>query len=99
MSHVHNVAGQSNAAAEYQAYLEALRAARQARENDRAEGSRNVRTFDSAIDPELDGNEEGEPEEAEVPTEEAATADEAPTDPGGAEVEHSPAEGLGKHYA
>jgi hypothetical protein len=99
MSHVHNVAGQSNAAAEYHAYLEALRAARQARENDRADGGAKVRTFDSEIDTELDGEAEGEPEEAEVPTEETATPDEAPTDQVGAEVVDAPHEGLGKHYA
>jgi hypothetical protein len=95
MSHVHNVAGQSNAAAEYQAYLEALRAARQARENDRPGGVGQARTFDSAIDTELDGEEE----EAEVPTEEGVTPDEAPTDEVDAEGEDAPHEGLGKHYA
>lgn len=99
MSHVHNVAGQSNAAAEYQAYLEALRAARQARENDRAEGGAKVRTFDSEIDTDLDGEQEGASEDTEVPTEEVLTPDEAPTDAVDVESEDAPPEGLGKHYA
>lgn len=94
MSHVHNVAGQSNAAAEYQAYLEALRAARQARENDRPDGV--ARTFDSAVDTDLDGEEEpseDQPPEADEASD-ASSAEDGVPDP-----QDAPHGGLGKHYA
>jgi hypothetical protein len=94
MSHIHNVAGQSNAAAEYQAYLQALKAARQARENDQAQRGGVVRTFDSEIDTDLDGGEKGADESAA----EEPSAEETPVDRA-AEAEDTPSEGLGKHYA
>jgi hypothetical protein len=96
MSHVHNIAGQSNAAAEYQAYLEALRAARQARENDRPDGVGQARTFDSAIDTELDGDEE-QPEDQAPEAQDAPAAGTA--EEGALDSEGAPHEGLGKHYA
>ena len=95
MSHVHNVAGQSNAAAEYHAYLEALRAARQARENERAQGGGAVRTFDSAID----ADQEGAQEEPEEPAQDEGAAGPPPDEPAEPGLEPPPAAGLGPHYA
>jgi hypothetical protein len=58
MSHIHNICGNNNAAAEYQAYLARLGAARRARREQAAADNPGVRTFDSAIDPNRDGERE-----------------------------------------
>jgi hypothetical protein len=62
MSHIHNICGNLNAAADYQEYLARLGAARRARvEAGLADG---LRSFDSAIDPDRDaeGDRDGETE-------------------------------------
>lgn len=60
MSHIHHI-GVSNAAADYQAYLDRLRANRR---EDRAKvhGDAGLRTFDSAIDADRDADGEGQGE-------------------------------------
>jgi hypothetical protein len=66
MSHVHNICGNSLAAAEYQEYLVRLGAARRARRGLEMAENPELRTFDSAIDPDRDperdrdGEEDGE---------------------------------------
>jgi hypothetical protein len=92
MSHIHNIAGQSNAAAEYQAYLEALRAAREARENDRAQKDSAVETFNGYIDADEESDQEPPPDAEDAP-------EDAPGAEAAADADDTPAEGLGKHYA
>ncbi len=63
MSHLHSIVGNSDASAQYQAYLERTRARRA------NEGEKNIKkrpgtpSFDSSIDPDQDseGNAEGNP--------------------------------------
>jgi hypothetical protein len=72
MSHLHNIGGNSNAAAEYQEYLARLGAARRARRGLELAQNPGLRTFDSAIDPDhdperdRDGEEDGGEEEGET---------------------------------
>jgi hypothetical protein len=59
MSHIHNVGGYLNSAAEFQAQLEQMRAARLARKAKEAEISP-ARTFDSEVEGYCDRESEGE---------------------------------------
>jgi hypothetical protein len=62
MSHIHNVGGYLNSAAEIQAQLEQMRAARLARKAKEAE-IRPARTFDSEIEGYYDRENEGDPQQ------------------------------------
>jgi hypothetical protein len=87
MSHIHNICGNSNAAAEYQEYLARLGAARRARRGLELAQNPGLRSFDSAIDPDHDperdreGEEDGGDDEAEPKPEGESTGDGKP-DPG-----------------
>jgi hypothetical protein len=81
MSHIRNIDGNPHAAAEYQAYLARMAAARRARK-----GEDQVRSFDSAIDPDQESAEdpgeeagEGGPEDRE-PQGEPGDGEKGPTD-------------------
>jgi hypothetical protein len=74
MSHIHNIAGSLNTAAEYQDYLARLRIGRQAKRTSEASESQGPTTFDSAIDPDRDHDEDrtGGDEEADTTPEDSA---------------------------
>ena len=71
MSHIHYIAGQTDAAAQYQAYLERSQAARMAKEKEKALKKAGVRPFESYIDPDQDSGadprEDGAPDEENDP--------------------------------
>jgi hypothetical protein len=51
MSHIHSISGQAEAAAQYQAYLERTRFARNAEAKEKAQRKSAARSFESYIDP------------------------------------------------
>jgi hypothetical protein len=80
MSHIHNIGGNLNTAAEYQEYLARLRYGRGSRRAEETAENRGVTTFDSAIDPDLgpDEDREGGDEEADENPEASAEDKQAP---------------------
>ena len=74
MSHIHNIAGNLSTAAEYQDYLARLRVGRQSKRTSGLSENRGPTTFDSAIDPDRDPDEDrtGGDEEADTPPEGSA---------------------------
>ena len=62
MSHINNIGGYANAAAEYQEYLERLKAARLAESEEDARKKARLASFDTPIDsePEPDGDPEND---------------------------------------
>lgn len=84
MSHVHFIAGQTNAASEYQAYLDRMRAAAQAKEDERVSKRTQAKAFDGYIDAEEEpAGQDAEPQERPPSSEEPAE-DEDPAPSGGA---------------
>jgi hypothetical protein len=79
MSHIHNVGGYLSSAAEIQAQLEQMRAARLARQAKEA-GIRPARTFDSEIDADYSRQDGEQPRERENDAD--GGSEESGTDPG-----------------
>ena len=89
MSHLHGIGSFPNAAAEYQAYLEQLRAARRAITEEHPVKGAPTKTFDSEIDPEDTAEGEGgeradeegmASEDTPEETSETVSAEESPSD-------------------
>jgi len=83
MSHVHFIAGQTNAAAEYQAYLDRMRAAAQAKEDERISKRTQTKAFEGYIDAEEEpAGQDAEPQGRQAPSEEAAEDEDEPSQGG-----------------
>jgi hypothetical protein len=78
MSHIHNIAGNLSTAAEYQDYLARLRYGRQSKRTSETSESRGPTTFDSAIDPDRDHDEDREGADEEADSNPEASADDKP---------------------
>jgi hypothetical protein len=79
MSHIHNIGGNLYSAAELQAQLEQMRAARLARQAKEA-GIRPARTFDSAIEASYGRDEDERPRQEDDGTQEGG--EDSGTEPG-----------------
>jgi hypothetical protein len=83
VSHVHHIAGQTNAAAEYQAYLDRMRAAAQARENEEVSKRTRAKAFDRYVDAEEEPAGRDDPQERHSPSEDPAADEDDPEPPAG----------------
>lgn len=86
MSHMHHIDGISNTAAQYQAYLERMRAAHSAEEGDKVRKKFRSKRFKDILDPEED-------EDADTGEGPSGGQQEEP------EAEADTKEGFGNHYA
>lgn len=86
MSHMHHIDGFSNTAAQYQAYLERMRATHLAEEDEKVRKKERDAKFQIRFDPEQDAKQGAEQHE----TDEREESPEEEADPG---------TGFGSHYA
>ena len=81
MSHVHFIAGQTHAAAEYQAHLDRMRAAAKAKEDERVSKRTQTKAFEGYIDAEEESaGQDAAPPGRRAPSEEPAE-DEGDSEP------------------